>query len=151
MKRAFLLFFGIWPFVVNSVFVVHRYKWIILFLNLGMQAECDQVVDCWILSLLPIQSLSCSLSNQAFAPGFVLLLIMEEEEEEKTGVDVQLRERERDLPHHLAWRHTGPWPRDWLFTVAASVVCLLALVTGIACLLLKAKTYDCRLRIFLIT
>lgn len=56
-------------------------------------------------SLLGIVSepLSLSLNNQAFAPGFVLLLIRgsveEEEEETEAG---RGSAAERDLPHHLA-------------------------------------------------
>lgn len=46
------------------------------------------------------------LGNRAFAAGFVLLLIRESAEEE-------IKAAERDLPHHLPWRHTGrtiTWP-----------------------------------------
>lgn len=61
---------------------------------------CDHVEDGWLFAgycclLLP---LSRSLSNRAFAPGFVLLLIRESEEEEEE----ETKAAERDLPHHLA-------------------------------------------------
>lgn len=91
---------------------------------------------CWVL--LRFLPLSCSLSNRAFAPRFVLLLIRESEEEVETKAGNGYR-AERDLPHHLAWQHTGPQSRDRLFTVAASIVCLLERVTGFAYLLLYEK------------
>lgn len=55
----------------------------------------------WSLLGIVSEPLSSSLNNQAFAPGFVLLLIRGSVEEEETKAG-RGSAAERDLPHHLA-------------------------------------------------
>ena len=65
---------------------------------------CDHAKDGWIFAgyCCLFMPLSCSLSNQAVAPGFVLLLIRESEEEKEEMKAGSGCAAERDLPHHLA-------------------------------------------------